>query len=143
MVTVLGIDSGADCGWALVHVESRQLISCGLGRLPSALQDLGISRVVIERPHAGQTRARKKDVITLAIRAGEVGGICRYLLKIEPEYIEPNRWKGSVSKKIMNDRVEAKLSSSEVVIYESAKVVKSKRHNMLDAIGISLFCVGR
>lgn len=139
---ILTIDSGANAGWALF--TDRQLTQCGLGEVPAPCL-VGVSRIVIERPHVGQTRSRKKDIITLAIRAGEVGGVLRYLTKVKPEYIEPNRWKGSTSKKIANDRAMAKLTAEETQTFQRdcKKVAKGKLNNVEDAIGIGLYACDR
>jgi hypothetical protein len=152
---ILAIDSGANLGWARFDPQKKEMEACGLGakpiqRLfepqpsdyPDRLYTRNITRIVIERPHTGRSRARARDIITLAVRAGEVGGVLRYLLKVEPEYIEPVRWKGSMEKKICNRAVEAKLLPQEIQILNKCGN-KSTRHNILDAIGIGLFCVGR
>jgi hypothetical protein len=136
---LLAIDSGKNLGWAL-FLPTGQLHSCGLRTLPSELPAL--TRIIIERPHAGRTRARARDILTLAIRAGEAGGVLRYLTGVEPEYIEPQRWKGQLPKKRCNAIVEAKLSEQEKRLLNNIKPVSAK-HNVLDAIGIGLFSVGR
>lgn len=136
---LLAIDSGANLGWAL-FLPSGQLHSCGLRTLPAELPPL--KRVIIERPHAGRTRARARDILTLAIRAGEAGGVLRYLTGVEPEYIEPQRWKGQLPKKRCNDIVESKLTAAEKRILNDIKP-KGQKHNVLDAIGIGLFSVSR
>lgn len=136
---LLAVDSGANLGWALFNFGGK-LVGCGLRHLPSEIPRLG--KIVIERPHTGRTRARARDIITLAIRAGEVGGVLRYLTGVEPEYIEPNKWKGQLPKKRCNDIVEAKLFPQEKRLLNDIKP-KSAQHNVLDAIGIGLFSVGR
>ena len=138
---LLAIDSGASTGWALFDPTTRQLTACGLKNVPTSWQ-VPITRIVVERPHAGKTRARAKDILTLAIRAGEVGGLLRYLSGVEPEYIEPGRWKGQLNKDISNRIVKAKLLPQEMILLEQVKP-KSAQHNVLDAIGIGLFFVGR
>lgn len=144
---LLTIDSGANMGWALF--EGKEMLECGLCRGKNYLEELGarfghrsIKRIVVERPHAGRTRARARDILTLAVRAGEAGGVLRYLTGVEPEYIEPGKWKGQLPKKISNDRTLAKLTEAEKSILNNIKPL-SARHNTLDAIGIGLFIVGR
>lgn len=126
-------------GWALFD-EKGQLQGCGLRHLPPELPPL--KKIMIERPHTGRTRARARDILTLAIRAGEVGGVLRYLTGIEPEYIEPGKWKRQLPKKRCNDIVEAKLSPQEKSLLNKIKPLSAK-HNVLDAVGIGLFLVGR
>lgn len=138
---LLAIDPGADSGWARFNSKG-QLEACGLNI--DALV-AGISKVVIERPHTGKTKAPLKDVITLALRAGEWGGRVESQLNIIPRYIEPATWKGSVPKEISQARTWAKLTPDERIILAAAgeKMAPSKRHNMIDAVGIGLFVVER
>lgn len=137
---LLAIDSGANTGWALFD-SAGALRACGLKVMPDEWPE-PITRIVVERPHTGRTHARAKDIITLAIRAGEVGGIWSYITGVTPEYIEPSRWKGQVPKKRMNEIVEAKLTPQELKLLNNIRP-KSAQHNVLDAIGIGLFLVGR
>lgn len=138
---LLAVDSGGNTGWALFDPSSKVLVACGLNKFPDRWE-VPITRVVIERPHTGQTQARKRDIITLAIRAGEVGGVMRLLTGVEPEYIEPQKWKGQLPKKRCNDIVEARLSEPEKRLLNNIKP-KGAKHNVLDAIGIGLFASGR
>lgn len=141
---ILTVDSGANLGWALFNPENAQLFDCGLKDIFTALprHKCIITRIMVERPHTGRTRARARDIITLAIRAGEVGGVLRYLTGVEPEYIEPQRWKGQLPKKRCNEIVEAKLFIQEKSLLNKIKPLSAK-HNVLDAIGIGLYGVGR
>lgn len=138
---LLTIDPGKDLGWALW--QGGELAACGLGTFPGDCAD--IDRLVVERPHTGHTRARKQDVITLAIRAGEVAGIMSFLTGVPPEYLEPNRWKGSQSKEISARVTQSKLRPQELALFEEAcrGIAEGKRHNVLDAIGIGLYVLKR
>lgn len=49
-------------------------------------------------------------------------------------------WKGQVPKEIHNSRIEAKLQTAEAAVIDS---IQSLRHNVLDAIGIGFYYVGR
>lgn len=136
---ILSIDSGANTGWALFNEEGT-LIQCGLKNLPLDQLREGaklLKRVVIEKPHAGRTRARARDILVLAIRAGEAGGVLRYLTGVEPEYIEPGKWKGQLKKKRTKEITQEKLSPSEL------KVIGKAKHDVWDAVGIGLFVVRR
>jgi hypothetical protein len=134
---IFAVDSGRDWAWA--YVADRQLRDVGFRRLPDALPP--IDRIYIERPHSGAQRASKKDLITLGIRAGEVGGVLRYLTSLEPKYVEPSTWKGSTTKKIMNDRVREKLSPEELKLLTGFP--KAAIDDILDAIGIALYFADR
>lgn len=138
---ILTIDSGGSTGWALFDPSTKELVDCGLNKLPTIFQP-PVTRIIIERPHAGKTRARARDILTLAIRAGEAGGLLRYLTNVEPEYIEPQRWKGQLPKKRCNELVEAKLFIQEKSLLNKIKPLSAK-HNVLDAVGIGLYAVGR
>lgn len=134
---ILAVDSGKDWAWA--YVADSQLRDVGFRKLPAVLPPIDL--VYIERPHSGAQRASKKDLITLAIRAGEVGGVLCYLTGLEPKYVEPVTWKGSVGKKIMNDRVLAKLSPDEIKLLRGFP--KAAKDDLLDAIGIALYFANR
>jgi len=142
----ISIDPGAVTGWAIWGPKS-QLESSGItqGVIPGLWNGVAISHIVIERPHSGKTQARAKDVITLAVRAGEWGGICRWLWGAEPDYVEPSTWKGSLSKERTQALVWAHLTPDERAILAKAgeQMAPSKRHNMLDAIGIGLWAAKR
>ena len=102
----------------------------------------------------GQTK-NPNDVVELALNAGEWGGLYRQWADVE--YVFPFQWKGSVPKSIHHTRVLAKLSEAERAVADQAisrgrsgvskslatPVPASKRHNVLDAIGLGLFRVGR
>jgi hypothetical protein len=137
------IDPGEDQGWSVFDDDSR-LVACGLGPLPARYT---IQRAVVEKPMiypGGRQRANPADVITLAVRAGEAGGTLR-LGGAEVTYVEPARWKGSVSKDISHARIWAKLAPSEqtVVATSCRNLAPGKRHNVMDAVGLGLFAAGR
>jgi hypothetical protein len=139
----LGVDPGADQGWALFDLDGR-LIACGLGDVPRG----DVFGAVIERPviyPRGKQKARPRDVITLAIRAGETGGKLR-AAGVEVEYVEPRTWKrGALRKSVSDSRIRAKLSAEEkkVLLAGCKGLCKTKAHNVVDAVGIGLFGVGR
>ena len=133
---ILTIDPGADAGWAHFDPTTKRLLACGLNE--GAFSSTPPRRVIIERPHTGRSKASPKDIITLAIRAGEWGGKVQALFLVTPEYIEPARWKGSLEKKLCNRLVFERLSQEEKII-----LGPKKNHNVLDAVGIGLFSVGR
>lgn len=167
---LLAIDPGVDTGWAL-FLSSGRLIDCGLGH-PGQSQHFrtrDLARVVIEHPMIyprGQT-PDPNAIVRLAVNAGEWGG--RFGPFADVTYVFPNRWKGSVPKDIHQARVWAKLSEEEKTVVDLSirarrrvspgrppntpeppqilplrtKIAPSKRHNMLDAIGLGLYTLGR
>lgn len=157
---VLAIDPGAATGWALFDAPAALrlavLIACGLFERASsktapmpAVGHYGTSEpfahVYCERPkYYPQSKVPARDLITLAIRAGECVG--PYLnAGAEVTYYEPFEWKGSVDKNTHHPRLWAALATSEreLVSTSLSGVAPSKRNNVMDAIGIGLFGLGR
>ncbi len=146
---LLAIDPGADTGWALFD-SCRRLHACGLGD-PDPVPMGGLDRVLIECPKLRPRGEKNPNAILLVARnAGEWGG--KYAECTEKvEYLTPNEWKGSTPKDISNARTWAKLDDKEKAIVDAAfkahpgrdGMAPSKRHNVLDALGIGLHGVGR
>jgi hypothetical protein len=140
---LLAIDPGLATGWALLDSGGR-LQCCGLNLPPDVLP--ARCRVIVERPriYPGGRTKNPNDVLSVAINAGEWAG--RYQARgFKVEYVEPQKWKGSVPKEIHHPRIFAKLTPSEqIVLADAGKgIAPSKRHNLLDAIGIALWAAGR
>ncbi len=141
---LLAIDPGADTGWALFD-SCRRLMACGLGQ-PTGIYPRA---VVIECPKLRPRGEKNPNAILLVARnAGEWGG--RYKDAVVA-YVTPNEWKGSTPKDVSGKRTLGKLDPKELAILEAAfaahpgrnGMAPSKRHNVLDAIGIGLHGVGR
>lgn len=144
---LLAIDPGKTSGFSLFSDRGR-LLACGLGdpvacrwHVPSAF-----SKVVIEQPrvYPGGRTKNPNDVLSVAVNAGEWGG--RYSFQgCAIEYVTPSGWKGQTKKEIQHARDWARLDLDEQdLVSRSGKgIAASKRHNMLDAIGIGLWAVGR
>jgi hypothetical protein len=138
---LLAIDPGTVTGWALFN-DARALVSCGIGEPPP----VGIDhfRVLVEVPKARPSDPRPQDIVTLAIKAGEWGGIYR-ARGVVCEYLTPNDWKGSTKKDTSHARILRVLSPPEQGVVDRAGkgIAIGKVHNMMDAIGIGLHGVGR
>lgn len=142
---LLAIDPGTVTGWAL-FTSAKRLLACGLND-PSACRwhvPSAFSKVVIERPkiYPGGRTKNPNDVLSVAINAGEWAG--RYKHQgCEIEYVEPSGWKGQTPKEIQHRRDWARLSLEEQDVVSAAgkSMPASKRHNMLDAVGIGLWAV--
>jgi hypothetical protein len=148
---LLAIDPGADTGWA-VYDSCRRLTACGLYdgdrniTLPSVEPG---ARVLIECPRL-RPRGEKNpnSILLVARKAGEWAGRFHHHAV---EYLLPNDWKGTTDKKIDHPRTWARLDDKERAIvdayFRSAHgrqgLAPSRRHNVLDALGIGLFGVGR
>lgn len=139
---LLAIDPGVTSGWATFKEGS--LTACGINLTSIPPQT---TRVVIEIPriYPGGRTKNPNDVLSVAVRAGEWGGLAR-ARGLNPEYIEPRAWKGgNVPKPIQDARDWSRLTSEEQAIVDKAarKMAPGKRNHMIDAIGIGLKAVGR
>jgi hypothetical protein len=154
---LLAIDPGEDAGWALFSLASDgyRVIACGLGdpRMSDTVRVSELTKIVIERPCIypdGRQKARPNDVVTLAVRAGEWGGLFRQWGEVS--YVQPWQWKGTTNKSISSSRTWSRLSEAERSVVERAvrgggkrgkPIAPSKVHNMMDGIGIGLHAAGR
>ncbi len=167
---LLAIDSGACSGWALF--VGGVLRACGLNEPPDDLDSPWLYStekadinnplaVVIECPQLRPRGEKNPNSILLVARsAGEWGG--RYkAVGADVSYVTPNDWKGSSPKEIDHRRTFAKLSPEELQalvlgckglsprsapIDKAVRVGLSKsdvRANLMDAVGIGLWSVGR
>lgn len=146
------IDPGVTNGWALWCCD--ELIACGLGdprqhglhvvtsKNPDAdtVDDVWIERPVIYP----RSKARPNDIVKLATDAGEWAGMYR-ACGVERHYVEPAEWKGQAPKDVHHARVWSKLTDDERdVVNEAVRgIAPSKRHNVLDAVGLGLFVAKR
>ena len=81
------------------------------------------------------------DLVDVAL----VAGACAGLLPAKVAFVKPRRWKGTAPKRVTNRRTREVLTSEEVHVYTVAMtaVPAGLRHNVLDAIGIGLWALGR
>lgn len=142
---LLAIDPGVSAGWAIYFGD--MLVACGLGDQPAPAPREGFVEVIVEHPviyPGGKTR-NPNDIVKLAVGAGEWR---RFKAGGKPvRYVEPRAWKGTIDGDTCNKRTLERLKDDELQVYEDAvrtqRIAPSKRHNVLDAIGIGLFAIGR
>lgn len=144
---LLAIDPGTDTGWALFD-SCRRLQACGLGYPEvGAIDDL-----IIECPKLRPKGEKNPNsILSVARNAGEWAGRFESRCAAPVRYVSPTDWKGSTPKDISNARTWAKLDPKEQGIVDAAfkaapgrdGLAPSKRHNVLDALGLGLFGVGR
>lgn len=97
--------------------------------------------VIIEHPviYPKATNKDLNDLIDVvavgAAVASWVPGI------IVPETVFPSQWKGTVQKQVMLRRIKAALSPREMAVVQETN--KSDTEDILDAIGIGLWKLGR
>jgi hypothetical protein len=161
---ILSIDPGTDTGWALWR--AGRLAACGFGcprlhplhivqpRLPDldAIHDVWIE----DQEIYPRSPVPPSDVLTLAKLAHSERG--RYeAVGCTVHMVLPRAWKGmtpcTCSAKqgwdprccTHHSRVWAKLNAHEQIVADQAIVgmAPSKRHNVLDAVGIGQWVVGK
>ena len=129
---LLSIDPGLHTGWALFDTT---LLACGTGDPPTGYA----KRLVIEVPEIYPRQpVPPNDLIALAFMAG------RYVGRHEnAHFVLPKRWKGNMPKEVCAARIEAALTSEEKRILAACGASKGQMHNVIDAIGIGLYALGR
>ena len=141
-MNILAIDPGIDQGWATF--VANVLTGCGLG-VPFA--PVYPHEVYIECPQiypAG--KGDPNDLIKLAIRVGHcLAEAERSAGCLRTTLVYPRQWKGQTPKPVNHRRIRATLSASEIACLDRSlvDVTNSLQHNVLDAVGIGLYAVGR
>lgn len=148
MNRLLCIDPGKTAGWA--YFEDGKLAACGKTKniLKEWLVNPENLHVVVESqriyPSIRKEGIPDNDIVSLARTAGEISGF--YLAgRASTEYVFPREWKGTVPKRITEKRVLAVADSEEYRLIYSTKSdrAKSLDNNMIDAIGIGYWKLGR
>lgn len=150
---ILAFDPGVNTGWAAL--EHGRLIACGLIEfdgfsfmlsLPGT--QTAIETLVVEKPQVYRTGLQKGsqgDIVDTALRAGRLVDRCFMLFAHAPRYRElfptPAEWKKQVDKVVHNARVLAALAPEEVRLIPN--LAKAKMHNVIDAVGLAKWAVGR
>lgn len=143
---VLAFDPGKDhVGWAFF--DKFGLMHCGFtdfskGQDLQHLLGLAPMHVIVEVPQIYPGRSSKGDPNDLISVAVTVGRIVQ-LFGSQVETVRPRTWKGTVDPDVMLDRIISRLMSSELVAYRATKVISSRLHNVIDAVGIGLYKLGR
>lgn len=145
---------GACAGWAVF--DGSQLVACGLSRtkekdwgnrarahrktvrialLGLTTQDVPVlSEMMWHRPKKGKKKGfiPPQDLVHANLVAGHVG----------TDWVYPHTWKGMVPKEEHQPKILAALAPEELALVE-AVMPPYLRHNMIDAVGIGLYDVGR
>jgi len=154
MAGVLAIDPGKNTG--IAKFEGEDLVWCDLVKCSKAegyckytrkiLQILSYFSpftVVIERPQIYPQRQQKgdpNDLIDVAILAGICIGAAQ---DCAVDLVKPHAWKGSRPKTVDVNYTKSLLSLAEKRILEKCDCRKSELHNVIDAVGIGLWKLGR
>jgi hypothetical protein len=131
------IDSGVNSGVATF--QGHWLVSADLDTNYNVLYKA--DRLVYELPIAhseGRSKCDPNKLIKLAVLAGRLTAGTSWECV---EQIYPITWKGNVPDQILYTRILNKLSLAERMVIP--KLPKSKLHNVLDAVGIGLYDLGR
>ncbi len=149
---ILSVDPGlVCCGWAFWC--DGQMTSSGITRTKETdlgrrvldhaaiLDKMYPDVLVIEKPEVYAQRFLKGDPEDLIHIAIVVGAIVHAAKTFEIRMPLPKTWKGQISKEISAARTLKKLSEEEK--QRMGKVIPSLKHNMMDAIGIGLWALGR
>lgn len=129
--------------WLAMGQEVDTLLSETVPGLPLRLHLHG-SMFVSEIPQVyreGKSANVSPDDLTNL--TGVVGCVIGFLDPVEVKTYVPAEWKGQVPKDIHNKRIKASLSMDEKAILEGVKCPASLLHNVVDAIGVGLFELGR
>ncbi len=161
MKSVFAIDPGKCTGWA--WFRSGELLAAGVldggstSALVFALGELEVG--VLDRPfdlvvEIPQVYPREKwkgdpnDLVQVAYMAGVVAGTVASTMSFDREdvpvqLVKPHQWKGSRPKKVCHESIMQRLSVEERAVVEDLHLSASRRHNMLDAVGLGLWHLQR
>jgi hypothetical protein len=102
--------------------------------------------MVLEVPqiYAGGGKGDPNDLVDIAVAGGVVVGRCtRENTDQDIVYCRPRDWKGQRPKAVDNRYTLGILEESEVAIFDACGVTAGLKHNVIDAIGIGLWKLGR
>ena len=104
------------------------------------IYDAHINELVVEHmyKYPGMDKINVNDLLDVQTVAAMVAGSFS-----KTHSVYPPQWKGNVPKKIMTGRIKKLLTLDEWVIMSGGDWPKSLEHNVVDAIGIGLWRLGR
>lgn len=123
--------------WALVDYLKHEGVT-GTSNYLMYGEPLDIN-MCIEAPQVYRASLQKGDPNILVALAGF--SYTMATLAENPILYKPKEWKGNLPKEIMLNRIEAKLTTAERGRIQCR--LKSKLHNVQDAVGIGLYHLGR
>ncbi len=97
-------------------------------------------RVYASRIRSGASKGDPNDLLALC---GVDAAIVALMDRSSTSYA-PSEWKGQMKKEACHARIKTRLSPLEAeVVAKAEKAARSMSHNMLDAVGVGLFHLGR
>ena len=140
---LLAIDPGKKAGLAVFR--GQQLVWCALARMEKPLPPLptrSIEQCVIEFPVYDKSRNIKpSSIIDLAYTAGRL--VEHYYPGRDPKRVKPSDWKGQRPKDVDMPYTLRLLTPPETEVVNESGCPPSLLHNVVDAIGLGLWYVGR
>lgn len=115
-----------------------------LGDTIDELDELAVEwpQIYVSQLRAGKGK-KKADPNDLLALCG-IDAALAALFKVSTKSYQPHEWKGGVDKDPHHLRIEGRLQPSELrVASEAREDAGSLEHNVMDAIGIGLFHLGR
>ena len=146
MGALIAIDPGRTTGWALFLFGELESAGWKTDQemLLEPIHSASYADVVLEVPRIYPRKGKgdQNDLIDLAVLVGDLRGYYRrrggnVLL------VPPRKWKGTVPKGIHNERVLDALKSHEKKRLPRRPRAKEYDHNMVDAVGLGLWKLGR
>jgi hypothetical protein len=142
-VMLMTIDPGKNaCGWAIFQEDT--LIACGYDLSAQyCAKSYGVDKIVVELPQIYRQRQQKGDPNDLVSVAFAAGRFVQEALHgaTTIQVVRPHDWKGSRPKHIDNKVTFNALSNAERELVPM--LPDTKLHNVIDAIGIGLWALGR
>lgn len=149
---LIAIDPGKSTGIAIFN--NSVLSECGVLKFLSyrdytrnlftACDIAKPQKMMVEKPVIYPLKNWKGDPNDL-INLSVLVGICVAAGSpfCDVDLVEPRRWKGSRPKNIDIEYTKKQLYKVELDVLNATTYNKKDRHNMLDAIGIGLWCLDR
>ena len=146
---LLAVDASTRAtGWATY--AGQELTACNLIRAKNVLDMIEAVRNrlphglpgVLELPQVYRQRQQKGDPNDL-IGVAAVAGACAMICTPPIRLVLPREWKGTVPKHIDNARTLRTLTRAELRIVEACECPDHLMDNVLDAVGLGLWHLGR
>jgi hypothetical protein len=138
MAWLISIDPGKTPGIAVF--KDGVLVDCGIDTSQTPYAPSGPDfQCVCEIPQVyriGKGKGDPNDLVMVAACAGRMTALFP-----NPSFVKPERWKAQVDGDIMCDRIVKFLTPGEAS--KIPNYPDSYRHNVIDAIGIGLWKLGR
>jgi hypothetical protein len=125
-------------------VEMARAVNVWLGRVIVNLHLCNLSDVVIEWPQVYTQGKLKGDPNDLLPLVGVGVAICALAPNAFYHAYKPREWKGQAPKEVTHNRAKGALSVPEFrILFDAEKAAGSKAHNLIDAVALGLFHLGR